>query len=204
MNPLRVSIRVLLSTGVMAGVFSLPLQAGSGGPAVGEEAPAFELPGSDGNTYSLSDYRGKRVVVLAWFPKAFTGGCTLECNSLRASGRSKPSSVELEGGREMDLPATTGSGLDRFDIALSAASCDSPDTKPFCQGARPRLSRPERPGQVGRHGPRVVHEGRAYPERWTFIIGVDGRILDVMTDVDAGAHGTHLAARLEELGVPHR
>ena len=40
---------------------------------VGDEAPAFELPGSDGKVHKLSDYKGKAVVV-AWFPKAFTGG----------------------------------------------------------------------------------------------------------------------------------
>ena len=50
----------------------------------------------------------------------------------------------------------------------------------------------------------VVHEDRAYPERWTFIIDTDGTILDVMTEVDAGSHGAQLAARLEELGVPKR
>jgi peroxiredoxin Q/BCP len=40
---------------------------------VGEPAPAFKLPGSDGKSHSLSDFKGK-TVVLAWFPKAFTGG----------------------------------------------------------------------------------------------------------------------------------
>jgi peroxiredoxin Q/BCP len=40
---------------------------------VGDRAPEFTLPGSDGKTYSLSDFKGK-TVVLAWFPKAFTGG----------------------------------------------------------------------------------------------------------------------------------
>ena len=40
---------------------------------VGDEAPGFTLPASDGKTYSLSDMRGK-TVVLAWFPKAFTAG----------------------------------------------------------------------------------------------------------------------------------
>ncbi len=40
---------------------------------VGDSAPAFDLPGSDGNTHSLGQYAG-RTVVLAWFPKAFTGG----------------------------------------------------------------------------------------------------------------------------------
>ena len=39
----------------------------------GDVAPDFSLPGSDGKVHKLSDYRGK-TVVLAWFPKAFTGG----------------------------------------------------------------------------------------------------------------------------------
>ena len=39
----------------------------------GDRAPDFSLPGSDGKTHKLSDYKG-RAVVLAWFPKAFTGG----------------------------------------------------------------------------------------------------------------------------------
>jgi thioredoxin-dependent peroxiredoxin len=40
---------------------------------VGDQAPDFALPGSDGKTHRLSDYRGK-TVVLAWFPLAFSGG----------------------------------------------------------------------------------------------------------------------------------
>jgi thioredoxin-dependent peroxiredoxin len=39
----------------------------------GDAAPAFSLPGSDGKTHQLSDHAGQ-VVVVAWFPKAFTGG----------------------------------------------------------------------------------------------------------------------------------
>ena len=41
---------------------------------VGDTAPDFKLPGSDGKTYSLADFKDKQVVVVAWFPKAFTGG----------------------------------------------------------------------------------------------------------------------------------
>lgn len=41
--------------------------------AAGDPAPEFALQGSDGKVHRLSDYRG-RTVVLAWFPKAFTGG----------------------------------------------------------------------------------------------------------------------------------
>ena len=40
----------------------------------GDVAPDFSLPGSDGKTYSLASFKGKQVVVLAWYPKAFTGG----------------------------------------------------------------------------------------------------------------------------------
>lgn len=43
-------------------------------PGVGDPAPHFSLPGSNGLTYTLSQYVGKKPVVIAWFPKAFTGG----------------------------------------------------------------------------------------------------------------------------------
>lgn len=65
---------------VLAGVLSLSalaVAAALQAPAVelkeGEMAPNFSLIGSDGKTHKLSDYKG-RAVVLAWFPKAFTGG----------------------------------------------------------------------------------------------------------------------------------
>ena len=47
--------------------------ASAQGLEVGDDAPAFDLPGTDGNMHSLADYEGT-TVVLAWFPKAFTGG----------------------------------------------------------------------------------------------------------------------------------
>lgn len=40
----------------------------------GDMAPDFSLKGSDGKTYKLSDFKGKQAVVIAWYPKAFTGG----------------------------------------------------------------------------------------------------------------------------------
>ncbi len=40
----------------------------------GDKAPDFKLKGSDGKTYQMADYAGKQAVVVAWYPKAFTGG----------------------------------------------------------------------------------------------------------------------------------
>ena len=48
--------------------------ASGGSLDTGDAAPDFTLTGSDGKTYKLSDFKGKRAVVIAWFPKAFTGG----------------------------------------------------------------------------------------------------------------------------------
>jgi peroxiredoxin Q/BCP len=65
-----------LQTICLAGVVALAL--GPTAQAVelneGDQAPNFELMGSDGNLYKLSDFKGEKVVVIAWFPKAFTGG----------------------------------------------------------------------------------------------------------------------------------
>lgn len=74
MVSIRMSKTLVLAAAIIAHLCAPPPVAGAGGPAVGDEAPPFELPGSDGKIYSLADYRGKTVVVLAWFPKAFTGG----------------------------------------------------------------------------------------------------------------------------------
>ena len=66
-------LAILAAAGVLA---VAPLLASEGPKplAVGDPAPAFSLPGTDGKTHALSDSLGKQVVVLAWFPKAFTGG----------------------------------------------------------------------------------------------------------------------------------
>lgn len=48
--------------------------AGSPRPGAGDAAPVFTLPASDGKTVSLADFKGKKTVVLAFFPKAFTSG----------------------------------------------------------------------------------------------------------------------------------
>jgi len=65
-------IAVLFGTGVLLALGVAGAIAGE--PKEGEQAPAFSLKGSDGKVHALADYKGKSAVVLAWFPKAFTGG----------------------------------------------------------------------------------------------------------------------------------
>ena len=47
---------------------------GAASPNVGDPAPDFQLMGSDGNSYTISQFKGVKPVVIAFFPKAFTGG----------------------------------------------------------------------------------------------------------------------------------
>ena len=70
----RVSVTIFVVGAVFLGFISTPVFAGLDDLPIGGQAPDFELVGSDNSTYRLADFRGKQVVVLAWFPKAFTGG----------------------------------------------------------------------------------------------------------------------------------
>jgi peroxiredoxin Q/BCP len=68
------SLRLFAAAALLA--VSLPISAALGADElkVGDEAPAFEMKGSDGKTYKLADFKGKKAVIVAWYPKAFTGG----------------------------------------------------------------------------------------------------------------------------------
>ena len=149
-------------------------------PKVGDEAPAFELKGSDGKTYKSADFAGKQVVVIAWFPKAFTGGCTKECKSMRES------SAELK----------------KLDAAYFTASCDTVEKNTdFAKSLDldyPILSDPEKKVATA-FG--VVDPTRQNPQRWTFYIGKDGKIAHVDKGVKTETHGKDIAAKLKELGV---
>jgi peroxiredoxin len=66
---------------VAAGLFAADPQPGKTTLKVGDTAPDFTLPGTKGQPVKLSDFKGKKTVVLAFFPAAFTGGCTKEMTS---------------------------------------------------------------------------------------------------------------------------
>ena len=176
-------IGVLRTIAVSAAAICSGTIAALFGPAVeqrelkpGDVAPDFSLPGSDGRTYRLRDLAGS-VVVLAWFPKAFTGGCTAECRSLSASGED----------------------LRRLPVRYFAASVDSAHANArFAESLGidyPILSDPTK--EVARaYG---VLRSSGYAARWTFYIGADGRVLDVDTGVRARSHGPDVVEKLKVL-----
>lgn len=63
----RVFLSALIAAVALGGQFAAALE-------VGDKAPDFALQASDGKTYSLSQFLGEKPVVIAFFPKAFTGG----------------------------------------------------------------------------------------------------------------------------------
>lgn len=149
-------------------------------PKVGDVAPDFSLPGTDGKTHKLSDLRDKQVVVVAWFPKAKTKGCTAECKSFKADGAK----------------------LRNYDIAYFTASCDTPElNKEFATDLEldyPILSDTDK-SVAKAYG--LLNPERGLPQRWTYIIGKDGKILAIDKDVKTADHATDVAKRLDELKV---
>jgi peroxiredoxin Q/BCP len=149
---------------------------------VGDMAPDFELPGSDGQIHRLSDYRGRAAVVLAWFPKAFTRGCTIECKSL----------------------AENGHLLRRYRVTYFMASVDPvEDNASFAaeQNADfPLLSDPAK-DTARAYG---VLNAAGVANRHTFYIGTDGRILAIDRNVRPASSAQDMAGMLEELGVAER
>jgi peroxiredoxin Q/BCP len=170
---------------VVTGVVRMAL-ARNTGPQVelrpGDVAPDFALEASDGRTYTLSEFVGHQAVVLAWFPKAFTGGCTAQCESIGGSSHE----------------------LRRFQVAHFGASMDSPETiRRFAASMGidfPILS--DSHGTAARaYG--VLGPG-GFPARRTFFIGIDGRILAIDTHVRTATHGADIVSALTQLHIPRQ
>ena len=155
---------------------------------VGDPAPDFTLQASDGHTYRLSSFKGRQAVVLAWFPKAFTQGCTIECKSLAEHG---------------DL-------IKKYDVTYFMASVDPLDgekgNKAFAQAHDadfPLLSDPDKTTAKA-YG--VLNEQYGFANRWTFYIGKDGRIEAIDKDVAKrlATSAEDMAAKLGELHTDMR
>jgi peroxiredoxin Q/BCP len=154
---------------------------GSSAPELkpGDAAPDFSLQAGDGKTYKLSDFKGKQAVIVAWFPKAYTSGCTIECKSLAEHG---------------DL-------IKKYKVAYFMASVDPvADNKGFGELHKadfPLLSDPTKETAKA-YG--VLSE-RGFANRWTFYIGKDGRILAIDKAVKPATSAEDMAAKLGELHV---
>lgn len=146
---------------------------------VGDKAPDFSLQGSDGKTYTLEQFKGKSGVVIAWFPKAMTRGCTIECKSLRANSKM----------------------LKDLNVAYFTASVDKPeDNKKFSDQLDldyPILSDPDKT-VANAYG---VMSPRGFANRWTFYIDKDGVIKEIDKKVNVAKAAEDLAAKVKELGL---
>lgn len=131
-------------------------------PAIGEAAPNFKAAATNGASLGLADYKGKQSVVLAFYPKAFTGGCT----------------KEMEGFRDR-MAEFTAAGAQVLGI-----SKDDLDTqKRFAESLKlsfPLLS--DSDGTVARAF--GVDKGE-YAARVTFVIGKDGVVKQVIEGREA-------------------
>jgi peroxiredoxin Q/BCP len=175
------------STRVLIGIFGLglcllgtPTRAAADEPKVGDKAPDFSLPGSDGKTYALSDVKGKQAVVIAWFPKAFTGGCTQECKSIHENSAK----------------------LKALGVAYFTASVDTPEqNEKFAKSLEVDYPILSDPGKKVAEAYGVVHDDRKVAERWTFYIDKDGIIRAIDKDVQkhTDSAGEDIAAKIKEL-----
>lgn len=160
---------------------SAAAQAPETGLKVGDKAPDFALQGTDGRVHRLSDYQGK-AVVLAWYPKASTQGCTIECKSLRDSA----------------------SLIGQYDVVYFMASVDTPeDNLTFARNNEANFPLLSDPGKETARAYGVLSE-RGVANRWTFYIGPDGRILHVDRQVNPATAGQDLAERLDALKIARR
>lgn len=190
---MSVAILVAAAVGTSAWVLSPAVAAPPAAPVaaapaelkVGDAAPDFSLPGSDGKTYKLSDYKGKQAVVIAWFPKAFTGGCTVECKNL----------------------AENGDKIRKFDVAYFMASVDSVEgekgNKAFAEAHKtdfPILGDDKKTVATA-YG---VLNAKGMSNRWTIYIDKEGQIAAIDKAVKPASSADDMVAKLKELKVAQK
>ena len=169
-------MKSILSLFVSALVLSLPIQAADL-PAEGTKAPDFTLQSQEGKTVSLKDFRGQWVV-LYFYPKDMTQGCTIEAHNFQ---------------RDQDQYTAKHAAI----VGVSADTIDS--HQQFCTKENltfKLLADPDKKvissyGSLGSNGVMAA--------RNTFLIGPDGVIRKVYTQVKPNSHSEEVLASLNNL-----
>ena len=147
--------------------------------AVGERAPEFSGVTGDGRRLALSDFRGKQPVVLYFYPKDMTQGCTIEAHNFQRDQAK----------------------YDAVNAAIVGVSVDTPDShKQFCtkEGltfkllADPEHKVVDEYGSLGHFGTMTI------AVRNTFLIDPKGKIVKVWTKVNPQVHSEEVLAAIAE------
>ena len=148
-------------------------------PKAGETAPEFSLPSGDGSTVSLKDYKGKWVV-LYFYPKDFTSGCTLEAKNF-----------------ERDQAKYQSAGATVLGVSVDSAQSH----KDFCakEGLNFKLLADPDGKTVAAYGSGMEYKGAKMAARNTFLIDPQGKIVKVYTSVKPAEHSDEVLKDLAEL-----
>lgn len=153
-------------------------------PKVGNLAPAFSLLNQDGEKVSLKDFKGKKNVVLYFYPKAMTPGCTVQACGIRDTKKALAKLETVVLGVSPDAPVR----LEKFRVKeklnfdLLSDEDNAIALKYGCFGLKKFM-------------------GKEYMGilRTTFIIGKDGKLKHVMDKVNTKTHHDDVTALLKEL-----
>src|SRR5207248_7824345 len=171
---------MILSALIALGTFTLMTAAEtSKQPAAGTSAPDFSLATGDGSQVSLRDYRGKWVV-LYFYPKDFTSGCTLEAKNF-----------------QRDLSKYESEGVTILGVSVDTAQSH----KDFCakEGLNFKLLADPEGKTVAAYGSGMEYKGAKMAARNTFLIDPQGKIAKVYTAVKPAEHSEQVLKDLAEL-----
>ena len=156
-----------------------PVSAVSELPAVGSNAPAFTLTNNEGKQVSLADFKGKWVV-LYFYPKDFTQGCTIEARNF-----------------QRDLAK-----YEAANAVILGVSVDSAEShKEFCakEGLNFKLLADTEAKISTQYGSVMEYQGNKLSARNTFIIDPNGKIAKVFEKVKVQTHSEEVLAALAAL-----
>lgn len=174
-------ILALLATAALAGsaIAAEETAAAPAPPAPNTPAPDFSLTSGDGSPVSLKNYKGKWVV-LYFYPKDFTSGCTLEAQNF-----------------QRDLAKYQAA-----DAVILGVSVDSANShKDFCakENLQFKLLSDSDAKVSTEYGSVMEHEGAKMSKRNTFLINPKGEIVKVFTGVKPAEHSEEVLKALDEL-----